>query len=108
MSIAVLMATYNGETYLEAQIESLLKQTYRDFIVYAHDDGSKDKTMQVLEKYVEQYPDKFRLLRYAALKSAKKNFFSLLKKVEADYYMFCDQDDIWLPEKIENSFRLLK
>lgn len=108
MSIAVLMATYNGETYLEAQIESLVKQSYQDFTVYVHDDGSKDRTVQILEKYVEQYPEKFILLRYAALKSAKKNFFSLLKEVEADYYMFCDQDDIWLPDKIEKSFQLLK
>ncbi len=107
MSLAVLLATYNGERYLKEQIDSLLSQTYNDFIVYIHDDGSSDKTVEILSKYEQNNPGKIRILTYAGTGGARNNFFSLLQRVEADYYMFCDQDDVWLPDKIEISFKTL-
>ena len=108
MNIAILLATYNGEKYLPEQLNSLFLQTFTDFVVFVHDDGSSDGTMEILKKYEHNNPEKLRILTYAGTGGARNNFYSLIERVDADYYMFCDQDDFWLPEKIENSFRLLK
>lgn len=102
------MATYNGEKYLSDQIDSLLAQTFSDWHLYVHDDGSADDTVHIIEKYNEEHPEKITLLDYPSEGSACKNFLSLLDRVDADYYMFCDQDDIWLPEKIDVSLREMK
>ena len=99
-SIAILMATYNGEKYLREQIESLLAQNYSNWTLFIHDDGSTDHTLDILHDYTSQYPNII-VLDYPPLHSATRNFLSLLDRVEADYYMFCDQDDYWLPNKIE-------
>lgn len=102
-SIAILMATYNGAQYLPAQLDSILSQTYMDWHLYVHDDGSSDATIQILESYCAKRPDKFTILDYAPMGGALRNFMSLLERVEAKYYMFCDQDDVWLSDKIEKS-----
>lgn len=100
-SIAILLATYNGENYIKEQIESILAQTLKDWKLYIHDDGSKDKTMEVVELYAKQYPDQIVVVDGAPTGGAKSNFFYLFHQVEAPFYMCCDQDDAWLPEKIE-------
>lgn len=107
-SIAILLATYNGERYLKDQIDSLLAQTFSDWHLYVHDDGSSDSTVRILEQYKNEHPEKITLFDYPSEGSACKNFLSLLDRVDADYYMFCDQDDIWLPEKIDISLREMK
>ncbi len=106
--IAVLLATYNGEKYLAEQLDSLLNQTLQNFVVCIHDDGSTDNTISVIERYVDLYPNKIKCIEGVPTGSSTKNFFYLLSKVEADYYMFCDQDDYWLPQKIEKSFQLAR
>lgn len=100
-SIAILLATYNGENYIKAQIESILEQTERDWKLYIHDDGSKDKTMDVVQQYAKKYPEKIIIVDGPSTGGAKSNFFYLFSQVEAPFYMCCDQDDVWLPEKIE-------
>lgn len=104
-NIAILMATYNGENYIAEQIDSLLKQTCQDWHLYVHDDGSKDGTCSILTNYAKKYPDMITQLDYPPQGGACQNFLSLLEKVEATYYMFCDQDDVWLPEKIALSLK---
>lgn len=99
--IAILLATYNGEKYISEQIDSILEQTDKDWMLYIHDDGSKDRTVDILEKYVKQYPEQIAIVEGASTGGAKQNFFYLFSQVEAPYYMCCDQDDVWLPEKIE-------
>lgn len=99
-SIAVLLATYNGERYLREQIDSIYAQTCKDWTIYAHDDGSTDGTVSILEEY-ESANDNFAVLRYPSQHGASGNFLSLLREVDADYYFFADQDDVWLPEKME-------
>lgn len=100
--IAVLLATYNGESFLECQLDSLINQTYSDFTVYISDDGSVDGTVNIILKYIEKYPQKFFMLDASSTcKSAKKNFLNLFFNVEADVYFFCDQDDVWFPNHIE-------
>ncbi len=102
-NIAVLLATYNGHEYLEIQLESLLAQTNQDFVIYIHDDGSFDRTPQLLLEYTGRYPDRIQLLKGKPQGGAKENFLWMLSQVEADYYFFCDQDDVWMPDKVEKS-----
>lgn len=106
--IAILLATYNGEQYLQEQLDSLLSQTCQDWVTYIHDDGSTDQTMKVIEEYTTKYPQKFVKVDGISTGGAKKNFFYLLSCVDAPYLMCCDQDDVWLPEKVEVTFQAMK
>ncbi len=108
MNLAILLATYNGEMFLAEQLDSLFSQTYTDFVIYAHDDGSTDQTLEILHQYEKKYLGKLVILEYEGTGGARNNFFSLIQRVDADYYMFCDQDDVWLPRKIEDTFIKLR
>lgn len=99
--IAILLATYNGENYISEQIESILAQTEKDWVLYVHDDGSKDATQQILEKYAAAYPEQIIIVEGPATGGAKTNFLYLFRQVEAPFYMCADQDDVWLSDKIE-------
>lgn len=105
--IDVLLATYNGQKYLKEQIDSILNQTYKNIHLIISDDNSKDSTRAILEQYQKQDS---RITIYLQEQNLGyiKNFEFLLKKVESDYYMLSDQDDVWLPEKIEKSMQTLK
>ncbi|MGT2784731.1 glycosyltransferase family 2 protein [Streptococcus merionis] len=102
MKVTILMATYNGERYLAEQIESIRKQSFRDWTLLIRDDGSTDQTRQIIADY-EQLDARIRLItpnsfdNYGVIKS----FFTLLKHEKADYYFFSDQDDVWLPDKLQ-------
>lgn len=98
---AILLATYNGEKYITEQIESIRRQTDQDWVLYIHDDGSTDATADIIREYENQYPERIRIVEGAPTGSAKNNFFYLIGQVEAPYYLCCDQDDVWLPNKIE-------
>lgn len=97
---AILLATYNGERYLEEQLNSLFRQTDTDWTLYVHDDGSQDNTPKILENFAKEHSNMI-VLQYAPTGGAMSNFLSLLHNMEADYYFFCDQDDIWVKEKVE-------
>ncbi len=103
--VAILLATYNGERFIKDQLDSILNQTYQNFVCYIHDDGSTDRTVDILKKYVSKYPKKIKLLEYQGKKGAVGNFLSLIdyavEHCREQYYLFSDQDDIWLPQKIE-------
>lgn len=105
---AILMATYNGERFLTEQIHSLFSQTCQDWHLYVHDDGSQDGTVNILRKFASTYPDRITVLDYPPTGGACSNFLSLMQRVEAPYYMFCDQDDVWQPEKIQLSMAALE
>lgn len=100
--IAILLSTYNGEKYLAEQLESLFNQTYKDFTLYVRDDGSNDGSLDILKNYKKKYSN-----IVIHLEDSKKNigaclsFMWLLENVDSKYYMFCDQDDIWFPNKIQ-------
>lgn len=102
--VTVLLATYNGEKYLPALLDSLFSQTYRDFRVVIRDDLSTDNTLQIINNYKEIYGDSI-VICDTDCKSygAAQNFFKMLQIYSDDYIMFCDQDDIWLPTKIEKT-----
>lgn len=106
--IAVILAVYNGGEYLKQQLESLLAQTSDDWKCFIHDDGSTDGSLEQIDDYVKRFPDKFAVVEGAPSGSACKNFCFLFDAVEAEYYMCCDQDDVWLPEKVSHSLHCMK
>lgn len=106
-SVAILLATYQGEKYLRAQLDSLLAQTETDWKVFAHDDGSRDATLSILREYERRDPARFCVIDAPGTGGAKNNFLMLAGQVEAPYYMFCDQDDVWLPDKIGTTLRAM-
>ena len=106
--VAILLATYNGETYIREQIDSLLRQSYTEWNLFIHDDGSTDRTPEIIRDYERIYPDRIHVLSGKPCGGAKENFFYIMRQVTAPYVMFCDQDDVWLPEKIEETLSQMK
>lgn len=95
------MATYNGEEYISAQVDSLLAQSCMDWQLIIRDDGSTDRTPSICRQYTAQHSGRFRIIEDALGNlGVNKNYETLLKHSGSDYVMFCDQDDIWLPDKI--------
>ncbi|MCR4611262.1 MAG: glycosyltransferase family 2 protein [Lachnospiraceae bacterium] len=97
---AILLATYNGEKYIVDLLDSMDRQTRKDFKCYIHDDGSTDKTMDLVKEWIKD-KDNYEIMEFESVKGAKYNFLEMLKRVEAEYYMFSDQDDVWLENKVE-------
>ena len=108
-NIAVLLATYNGGKYIREQLNSLFQQSCDQFHLYVRDDGSSDDTMKIVEEFRQKYSNRITILEDSQKhRGAAKSFMYLLENVDSEYYMFCDQDDIWLPEKIEKTFARMK
>ncbi len=97
------MTTYNGERFLREQLDSIRKQSYQDFRLVIQDDGSTDGTEAILREY-EEKDDRIEVRKNEGPHGAYCNFHSLINAVRAEeacsYYMFSDQDDIWLPDKM--------
>jgi glycosyltransferase involved in cell wall biosynthesis len=106
--VVILLATYNGAKHISELLDSLLSQTYKDFVIVAHDDGSQDGTVEILKKYESQYCDFLYILDDGiSCGGAKNNFAHLLSSVEFDYGFFCDQDDVWKEDKVSRFIKLL-
>lgn len=105
-NIAILLSTYNGGKYVKEQIESIINQTNHDWVLYIRDDGSTDNTIEIIGDFINKY-DNIKFIKSRENLGSAKSFMHLLKNVEAKYYMFCDQDDIWLTNKISNSYNAL-
>lgn len=104
--VLVLLGTYNGEKYLEEQLQSIYGQSYEGISVLVRDDGSKDGTLDILEKY---HVEKDLNYHKGENVGAFPNFYKLIKMApKSDYYAYCDQDDIWKKEKIEIAVEKLK
>lgn len=103
--VAILMSTYNGERYLKDQIQSILKQTYKNWHLYIRDDGSTDETRSIISKFEAKYPEKITFFNKDRVenKGVVKSFMEMLAGAEADFYMFSDQDDVWKEEKVAKS-----
>lgn len=104
--IDVLLATYNGDRYLREQIDSILSQTYQNIQLIISDDGSKDNTRSILKEY-EEKDDRVKVYYQTENLGCIKNFQFLLEQVKNETYMLSDQDDVWLPEKIEKTYQKL-
>ncbi|MBR2743798.1 MAG: glycosyltransferase family 2 protein [Clostridia bacterium] len=99
-TIDIVMATYNGEKYIRKQLDSILNQTYTNFRLLISDDASTDDTVNIIQEYQEK-DMRIKLFIQPSNVGVKKNFEFLLRKVESNLYALADQDDIWLPEKLE-------
>ncbi|MCP3175630.1 glycosyltransferase family 2 protein [Desulfuromonas sp. KJ2020] len=107
--VDILLATYNGEAWLEEQIASLMAQDFQDWRLLVRDDGSKDGTLAFLRAQQTRLGD--RLIIYedeGTNLGAAGNFARLMERSTAPYLMLCDQDDVWLPEKISLTFARMK
>lgn len=104
--IQILLSTYNGEKYLKEQLDSIFSQSYKNFEIIARDDGSNDNTINILKSY------NIKILNTDKNLGAKLSFSTLLDyavtNTDADYFMFCDQDDIWKSDKIEKTIAIIK
>lgn len=100
MKVIVLLSTYNGEAYLKEQLESLFSQKCVDVSVLVRDDGSSDRTHQILDSF----KDKFSLEWYKGEHfGVQKSYMELMKMASSkdfDYFAFCDQDDVWDEDKL--------
>lgn len=106
--VAILLATYNSAQYLEDLLESIINQTYHLWALYIIDDGSLDNTLSILHSYTQKYDNIILINNKTLHNGAKNNFMNLLSQIDAEYYMFCDHDDIWLPKKIEISIERMR
>jgi len=107
-NIAILMASFNGEEYIREQIDSIVRQTYKCWDLYVRDDGSNDATIEIIKSYEQDYPNIHFVDDKVKHVGAKNSFIRLLSSIDSELYMFCDQDDVWLPTKIEHSVELLE
>ena len=107
--VIVLMSTYNGMTHLQEQVNSIFNQVYDGEIeIFARDDGSKDDTVSFLKNYPKTELRKI-VVQQGKNVGPQKSFLGLIKDAEsADYYFFADQDDVWLPNKIERGVSSLR
>lgn len=98
--VTIVMATYNGEKYLEEQLNSVVNQSYRSIELIVLDDGSKDNTVNILQKYAARYPF-MRVVQNDVNLGYIKNFEKGCTLANGQYISFCDQDDVWDLEKTE-------
>ncbi|WP_411959325.1 glycosyltransferase family 2 protein [Pseudomonas sp. s4] len=102
--VAILLSTYNGEEFLNEQLDSLAQQTHKNWTIYASDDGSNDSTTRILASYRQRIgEDRLHIFEGPQLGFAA-NFLSLVRReeIQASYFAFCDQDDIWAPRRLES------
>lgn len=100
--VDILLATYNGARFIREQLTSVLEQSYANLRVLVSDDGSTDRTTEIVAEMSIEDP-RILLLPSMTAGSAAGNFMSLLRHVTSEYAMFCDQDDVWYPDKVESA-----
>lgn len=103
------MAVYNGERYVREQVESIFSQTHEDWNLIIQDDCSTDNTLALLAPFAREYPERI-ILKQRSENSgaAQRNFFSMLPYAQHRYVMFCDHDDVWLPDKVERTLNAMR
>ena len=104
--VLILLSTFNGEKYLKEQLLSLMQQSYKNIMILARDDCSSDGTLDILKTYNIDLIDTKKNL------GVKGSFQKLLSygvlNSDAEYFMFCDQDDIWKSDKVEKTLSKIK
>ena len=106
-SCVVLLSTYNGEKYLDQQLESLIAQNGVRLSILIRDDGSSDGTIGILKRYQKKYKN-IKVVFGKNIGYAKSFWWLLQNSGKFDYYAFCDQDDVWLPDKIFRAVTVLE
>jgi glycosyltransferase involved in cell wall biosynthesis len=106
-SVAILMCTFNGENFLEEQLDSIERQDYKNWTLFVNDDGSKDSTLKILKAYQKKWGSKKLHIRKGAQKGFCQNFLQIINdpKINADLYFLSDQDDVWMPHKLSHTIK---
>jgi glycosyltransferase involved in cell wall biosynthesis len=101
--VTILMTTYNGELYLNKQLQSFSTQTYTNWCLCVSDDGSTDDTLNLLQNYQQNLPANKVRLYSGPKRGFAANFLSLVcnSDIQSDYYAYSDQDDIWNADKLQ-------
>jgi len=100
--VDILLATYNGADFLPEQLESIEAQTYRNWRLLVRDDGSTDGTLDIVRAFRARHAGRVEIVEDEEQRLGPRgNFDRLLSRSGAPYFMFCDQDDVWLPNKTE-------
>lgn len=114
MKVVILLATYNGQRYLSSQLDSVFAQNYTNFLLIIKDDCSSDNSVAVIKSYQQRYPDKVILLptnpnNLGPLRTFSSLLVSALNLKLTHYCIaFCDQDDVWHPDKLQLSLECLQ
>jgi glycosyltransferase involved in cell wall biosynthesis len=105
--VAVLLCTYNGDLHLAEQLDSIHEQGVPQIDIWVSDDGSSDKTLEILKKYESSWDKGSFIIRKGPQQGFAANFLSLInyKNIKADYYAFSDQDDIWEIDKLTRALK---
>lgn len=104
--IDILLATYNGEKYIKDLLLSIERQTYKNIKLIIRDDLSQDNTLNIIKDFQLDSSLNIQIINdNKGNLGSTKCFEELIKYSDSDYFMFCDQDDIWLPQKIEQTYQ---
>ena len=106
--ITILMATHNGAKYLIDQLVSIRLQDFSAWRLIISDDNSTDATRALIRLYIKDHPNLDIKFVEGSGRGFCFNFLSMLGEVSTEYFCFCDQDDIWLPNKLTHSIKILE
>lgn len=110
--VEIFLSVYNGEEYLDKQLDSLLSQDFGDIIITVRDDGSADRSAEIIERYIEKYPRKIRRITTCTDSCSESTSFGELMKnaIIGDNdtcYAFCGRGEIWKPEKLSKEMEVM-
>lgn len=105
MLVSIVLATYNGEKYLEEQLNSIFNQTYNDIEIIICDDASTDNTVTIIKRFANLYKNISYYLHENNI-GVNQNFTTGFLKAKGEFIAIADQDDIWKPEKIQEQLLL--
>lgn len=108
MRVSIAVCTYNGEKYLSEQLQSIAAQTIQPYQLVVCDDGSTDRTVQILEDFAKTAPFQVCIFRNSATLGYTKNFEKAIALCDGDLIALSDQDDIWYPHKLESLCSILE
>lgn len=104
MKVCVIMSTYNGERYIKEQLDSIKNQKFNgEILIYIRDDGSRDRTVEYIENYKKSNSLNININEGKNVGASKSFMIAINDCPYADYYAFCDQDDIWIDDKISTA-----
>ena len=102
-SVLILMGTFNGEKYIREQLDSIAAQSHKNWRLVMSDDGSTDRTLEIARRWAEEVGEDRVDIVDGPRQGFAQNFLSMAcdPSLNADFYAFCDQDDVWMPRKLE-------
>jgi glycosyltransferase involved in cell wall biosynthesis len=108
--VAILLCTYRGQQFLSEQLDSFASQSYTNWEVWASDDGSEDDTYHILKTYKNKWPAGRLSIHFGPAEGFAANFLSLTCKtsIEATFYAYSDQDDVWEVDKLTRAVQWLE